>query len=58
MKEQKEEIVLPYDQDQSYRCPQCGEELIKRFVSSDENAGRYYWGCSKYPSCQFKLPFL
>jgi ssDNA-binding Zn-finger/Zn-ribbon topoisomerase 1 len=58
MKEQNEDTVLPSDPERSFRCPQCGEKLIKRPAGSDKKAGNHYWGCSKYPSCQFKLPIL
>ncbi len=60
MKEKKEDTVLPSDADleSMYRCTQCGAKLTKRSSNNGQKDGKYYWGCSKYPSCQFKLPIL
>ncbi|MBR1779219.1 MAG: type I DNA topoisomerase [Clostridia bacterium] len=31
------------------KCPKCGGEIVKRFTKR----GRIFWGCNKYPDCDF-----
>jgi DNA-binding helix-hairpin-helix protein with protein kinase domain len=33
-------------------CPRCGSGMIKRLAKRGRNAGGYFWGCSRYPSCK------
>lgn len=33
-------------------CPRCGSAMVKRLARRGRNAGGYFWGCSRYPSCK------
>ena len=33
-------------------CPRCGGEMVKRRAKSGENAGKEFWGCTKFPVCR------
>ncbi|NLV82469.1 MAG: type I DNA topoisomerase [Synergistaceae bacterium] len=36
------------------KCPKCGEgELIRRKASKGKVKGRFFYGCSKYPDCDY-----
>ena len=32
-------------------CPKCGKPMIKRIAKKGINAGKEFWSCSTYPSC-------
>ncbi len=32
-------------------CPKCGSEMVLRVAKKGQYAGKKFWGCSKYPSC-------
>jgi DNA-binding helix-hairpin-helix protein with protein kinase domain len=33
-------------------CPRCGNQMTKRLARRGRNAGSYFWGCVRYPSCR------
>lgn len=33
-------------------CPKCNAPMIKRVAQQGVNAGREFWGCSRYPKCR------
>jgi DNA-binding helix-hairpin-helix protein with protein kinase domain len=33
-------------------CPRCGSKMVKRLAKRGRNAGGYFWGCSRYPTCR------
>lgn len=33
-------------------CPRCGSPMIKRKASHGDNAGKEFWGCSRFPKCR------
>lgn len=33
-------------------CPECGAPMAKRAAKTGKNAGREFWGCTKYPACR------
>lgn len=33
------------------RCPKCGSKMVLRTARQGKYAGRQFWGCSMYPSC-------
>ena len=36
------------------KCPKCGEgEIIRRKVSKGKARGRSFYGCSRYPECDY-----
>lgn len=37
--------------DNTPNCPKCGSEMIKRLARKGPNAGKYFYGCSKWPNC-------
>ena len=36
-------------------CPKCESEMILRTARKGLNAGGTFWGCSRYPRCNFIL---
>lgn len=36
-------------------CPKCESDMVLRTARNGNNAGRKFWGCSKYPQCRFIL---
>ncbi|MCD6674319.1 MAG: restriction endonuclease [Burkholderiaceae bacterium] len=34
------------------RCPSCGSEMVRRSARRGANAGKAFWGCSRYPACK------
>jgi hypothetical protein len=34
-------------------CPKCGSELVERVVKSVSQPGKYFLGCSRFPTCRF-----
>lgn len=37
--------------DDTPSCPKCGAEMKKRMARKGSNAGRYFYGCSRWPNC-------
>lgn len=37
-------------------CPRCGRVMRRRVARRGSRAGRYFWGCSRYPSCRGTRP--
>ncbi|WP_281679020.1 type I DNA topoisomerase [Synergistes jonesii] len=36
------------------KCPKCGEgELVRRRASKGKTAGRFFYGCTRYPECDY-----
>lgn len=33
-------------------CPKCGAEMVQRIAKSGANAGKAFWGCSRFPACR------
>jgi DNA-binding helix-hairpin-helix protein with protein kinase domain len=33
-------------------CPKCGGVMVRKRARKGRNAGNYFWGCSRYPSCK------
>jgi predicted RNA-binding Zn-ribbon protein involved in translation (DUF1610 family) len=33
-------------------CPKCGSPMVLRETKSGQNAGKQFWGCSKFPQCR------
>ena len=40
----------------SLLCPRCGAKLVLRTASKETNAGRSFYGCSRYPKCRYIQP--
>lgn len=36
-------------------CPRCEAEMVERKATKGENAGGSFWGCSRYPRCDYTL---
>jgi restriction system protein len=36
----------------SNMCPKCGNPMVLREAKSGQNAGKQFWGCSKFPQCR------
>ena len=37
-------------------CPRCSQPMRQRLARKGRNAGSYFWGCSRYPSCKGTRP--
>lgn len=33
-------------------CPKCGAPMVLREVKKGQNAGKKFWGCTKFPQCR------
>lgn len=33
-------------------CPKCGSEMVLRTAGKGKNAGKQFWGCSRFPKCR------
>lgn len=33
-------------------CPRCSSPIVRRMAKSGENAGKEFWGCTKFPACR------
>lgn len=33
-------------------CPRCSQPMVKRLARRGRNAGNYFWGCSRFPTCR------
>lgn len=33
-------------------CPACGAPMVRRMAKRGSNAGKSFWGCTKYPACR------
>ncbi|MCR3741649.1 ATP-dependent helicase HepA [Actinomadura glauciflava] len=38
--------------DEALLCPRCGATMVTQFASRGPNAGKYFWGCSRFPQCR------
>ena len=36
----------------SNTCPKCGSSMVLRETKTGQNAGKQFWGCSKFPQCR------
>lgn len=34
------------------QCPRCSGPMVRRTAKSGENAGKEFWGCTKFPACR------
>lgn len=34
------------------QCPRCSGPMVRRMAKSGENAGKEFWGCTKFPACR------
>ena len=46
-----QEMIEQY-KEQVPHCPMCGAPMIKRIAKKGINAGKEFYGCSRYPSCK------
>lgn len=38
-------------------CPKCNAPMTKRLASRGGNKGKYFWGCTRFPSCRGTRPY-
>ena len=36
-----------------WKCPSCGAALVLRTTKKGNNAGKQFYGCSKFPKCRY-----
>ena len=42
----------PYEEAKEILCPRCGAVMVLRKAGKGPNAGKPFYGCSKYPACR------
>lgn len=42
--------------DEGVKCPKCGAPMVKRTAAKGENAGKSFYGCSRFPKCRGIVP--
>lgn len=47
----REPVIAADDEPPTPLCPKCSSAMTRRTVTSGRNAGREFWGCSRFPSC-------
>lgn len=47
-----ENVLIPDSKDEQTDCPVCKSAMIKRTARKGKNAGKQFWGCSKFPACR------
>ncbi len=55
-KEEEQIIIKEEAAKQGIACPECGFPLRIRLAKRGRNAGKKFWGCSRYPSCKGTRP--
>lgn len=51
--EQSKESTPAKAQNGQEACPKCGGKLVLRTAKTGPNAGKQFYGCSKYPACTY-----
>ena len=49
---QEQERQKAADEEQRILCPKCNAVMIKRVASKGANAGKEFYGCSRFPKCK------
>jgi ssDNA-binding Zn-finger/Zn-ribbon topoisomerase 1 len=49
IKEQCGLVEKPVDETVTYKCPECGGEMLLR---TNRQNDQKFWGCKKYPDCR------
>jgi len=52
---QNQEVDTSLKQDP--QCPRCSGPMVRRMAKSGENAGKEFWGCTKFPNCRSVVIF-
>ena len=45
-------VTPQQDNSSAPRCPRCGGVMVFRQAKTGSNAGKSFWGCSRYPACR------
>ena len=45
-------IVAEKENDSTPSCPKCGSPMVLREAKKGQNAGKKFWGCTKFPQCK------
>lgn len=48
----KNALAIMPSSSSSIRCPSCGASMVRRTARKGRNAGKQFWGCTKYPACR------
>ncbi len=48
----EQDFVIVQATDKSPDCPRCSSQMVRRIAKSGENAGKEFWGCTKFPACR------
>ncbi len=40
------------EQEKEPCCPRCGAPMVQRQAARGANAGKTFWGCSRFPNCR------
>lgn len=48
----KQDFAIVQEIDSGPDCPRCSNQMVRRMAKSGENAGKKFWGCTKFPACR------
>lgn len=48
----EQDFAIVQAADSSPDCPRCSSQMVRRVAKSGENAGKEFWGCTKFPACR------
>jgi ssDNA-binding Zn-finger/Zn-ribbon topoisomerase 1 len=48
----KQDFAVAQEIDSGPDCPRCSSQMVRRMAKSGENAGKEFWGCTKFPACR------
>lgn len=48
----EQDFALIQEADSGPDCPRCSSQMVRRMAKSGENAGKEFWGCTKFPACR------
>lgn len=48
----KQDFAIVQEIDLGPDCPRCSSQMVRRMAKSGENAGKEFWGCTKFPACR------
>ena len=51
--EENERVIKKYYETGMLKCPRCNGNLVVRTAKKGDNAGKQFYGCSRYPECKY-----
>ena len=51
----EQDFDIAQENDLGPDCPRCSSQMVRRMAKSGENAGKEFWGCTKFPACRGRV---